>query len=754
MIKNVFSREDLLGFSRQQSRDKVAKTVKKKDLEEATNDGWEIQKRNKKTVRVTKPKKKSKLLESRVWTVLYRMGFAYMSGEGGALLDVSASDEESPKDQVDVVAVDEEVGLCVECKSRETPKKDPRFSEKLAKHAGKRKAFANAIRRHFPSDKKRHVGSVMFTWDFVLTENDEKRARESKVTLFDEYDLQYFEAIVKHLGPAARYQFLAEVLPGKTISGLSVRVPALRTKMGDFVCYTFSIRPEYLLKIGYVARRAKGKAIDVDAYQRMIKKSRLRDISQYISDDGIFPTNIVINIERRKHLQFDRGKQEADKSGALFGWLTLSPSYGAAWIIDGQHRLFAYSGHTRANTSYLNVLAFEGLKPSKQAQLFVDINSEQKRVKRSLLVELAADLKWDDPDEEERIAAVISKAGMALDEDLDSPLRGRVLLSDAKRTNTRCVSLTSLFTALNKPRFFIVGKRKGVTEYGPLWREDASDALCRTIKVVKSWLSVIADAAKEWWFMGAAEGGGLAMNNGVTVCINVLRSVLEHLRESSNLLMLDDRELVELLAPYAEALGKQFARKSADERLAFRQLQGADGQATGTRWCQEELNKAFPAFVPPGLEDWIQRQKANTNDQARRIIDWIELTLQENILSSLKEKYNETSTHWWFAGVPKNVRKKVDDRINESDGKAGTREQNFDLIHYREIIKQNWDVFGGVFAYGTGNKDKRTVWIAEVGTMRNTVKHPSRREFLSFDKLAQLQGYQDWLKTQFSRIAT
>lgn len=750
MIENIFTREELLGFSRKQSQDKVKKSVKKKDLQDALDDGWQFDKKNKKTVSVFKKKVRAKELESRVWTVLYRMGFEYMSGDGGAQLSISPDDDRSPKDQLDVVAIDGEVAVCVECKSYKSPKNDPRFPEKLARHAERRKKFAIAVRNLLPPEQKRHVGTVMFTWDLILRENDGKRAEEANVILFDEHDLQYFEALVKHLGPAARYQFLAEVFRGRVIAGLEVKVPALQTKMGDYICYSFSVKPEYLLKIGYVAHRAKGKAIDVDAYQRMIKKSRLKKIGAYISKGEIFPTNIVINIEEKRHIRFDRGKQHGDKTGAMFGWLTLSPSYGSAWIIDGQHRLFAYSGHDRSRSSYLNVLAFKGLPAHKHAQMFVDINSEQKRVKRSLLVELDATLKWDSPEDEKRIDAIISRVGMALDEDKDSPLRGRILPSDAKKTATRCVSLTSFTAALRKPGFFIAGKKKGVVDYGALWRPESNDALRRTLRVTKSWLRPISEAAREWWFLGAADGGGLAMNNGITVCINVLRSVLEHLerKHMSRLAMLDDDELVQLVTPYAGGIGNYLAKKSITERREFRDLQGADGQTTGTRESQEALQKIFPEFTPDGLQDWIERRKANYNEQAVKVIDSIETTLQEVILTKLKEEYTDAPDDWWFMGVPKSVRRKVDERINESNGKAGTREQNFDLIHYRSIIKENWAILGDMLGYETGNKDKRTEWIVQVGNMRNSVKHPSRREYLSLEKFNLLQSYNDWLEQQ------
>jgi DGQHR domain-containing protein len=618
----------------------------------------------------------------------------------------------------------------------------------LAKHTVLRKPFSTTVAKVFPGPTKRHIASVIFTWDVILTENDQLRAEEANVSLFDIADLEYFEALVKLLGPAARYQFLAEVFRGKKIDGLELRVPALRSKMGGFTYYTFSIRPEYLLKISYVAHRAKGKAIDLDAYQRMISKSRLKSIGEYISADGVFPTNIVINLEQERYLRFERGKQEGDDQGALFGWVTLSPTYGAAWIIDGQHRLFAYSGHPRAEKSFLSVLAFAGLSASKQAQLFVDINSEQRRVKRSLLVELDAVLKWDSEDVEKRIDAIISRAAMAMDEDPTSPLHDRLLPSDVQKNDLRCITLTSVTGALNKPGFFISGQKKGITEYGPLWRDQPRDAMLRTSRVVSGWLQPIRDAAREWWDLGMAEGGGLAMSNGVTICLNVLRSVLDFLAETTRPSLMSDDELVERITPFSKALGNYLARMSPDDRAAFRSLQGVNGQTTGTRMCQAAIQAEFPKFDPAGLKDYIERRKSNTNEQARSYIEKIEKTLQDVILESLKSEYSD-GDDWWFKGVPSGIRTKIAQRIEETGGRAGSREQNFDLVHYRDIIEFKWTLLGGLLGYGAkGDKRKKTEWIADVSTMRNTVMHPSRREYLSFDKVSQLAGYWEWLAKQ------
>ena len=487
----------------------------------------------------------------------------------------------------------------------------------------------------------------------------------------------------------------------------------------------------------------------------MISRGRLRKIAEYITDGGSFPTNIVINIREKRFAEFHRGEQKGDEESALFGWLMLRPAYGCAWIIDGQHRLFAYSGHERSGKAHLNVLAYEALSAAEQAQMFVDINSEQRKVKRSLLVELDANLKWNAAEEDDRIQAIISKAGLALDTDLDSPLRNRILLSDIKRTDHRCVSLTSISAALSRQGFFIVSRKKDITEYGPIWRPDSTMALKRSIFTVKAWFSSVASAAKDWWSLGAGDGGGLAMNNGVTICLNVLRSVMEHIGYAS-LRTLDNDDLALRLEPYAKSLGNYLARMSQDERQQFRQLQGSDGQIMGTRQCQEAIRKEFPNFSPPQLADWIESTKKNYNDQGRTIVESIETTLQKHVLQILKSEFDTAADSWWWEGVPKTVRKKVLDRMNESDGKTGEREQNFDLIHYREIIVANWEIFKDVFGFTSAgaSKEKQTSWIVETGEMRNIVMHPSRQQFLSPQKLSTLQRYAEWLKSRIQFIET
>ncbi len=719
------------------------------EVSNAIADGWSVQRQGTRSARVIRPKPLDVWLEDRVWTLLYRMGFTALSGERGATIRINSQDD-APTNQLDVVALDDEVALAVECKSALTPSRKATFQADLAKQGQLRDAFSRAVAGAFPQTPKRYVALAFFTENLLLGANDRKRAEENSQLLFDEIDLSYYEALTNQVGPAARYQFLAELLPGKRIPSLALRVPAVKARMGGYNCYTFAVSPEYLLKTAYISHRAKGRASDVNTYQRMMQKTRLRKIAAYISNNGIFPTNIVINLERSRGNKFDRAHQESENQDAEIGWLTLNPAYKSAWIIDGQHRLYAYSGHPKARRGMVSVLAFEGLPASVQARLFIDINAEQKSVKQTLLQELYSELHWDAADDEVRARAIISKAVLLLDQQVGGPLYQRILKSDSARTPTRCISLGSLFDGLAKTGiYFGLVKKGNVLQYGPLWAGENMATLARTVDVVSAWFRWISDRSNDWWDIGAGKpNGGLAMNDGVNICLDVLRSVFAHLdSRGHNLLDLDDHELVLLLQPFGEALGDHLGSLSGDQRQSFRELRGNQGKASGLRRCQLGMAERMPDFKPPGLDEWIELDRARTNERASATILRIEKLLQATVLAELKQEFGEDESEWWFKGIPKAVRKHVDDRINDDQGQRGGREENLDLIHYRDIATANWLLFQELLGYGKGSKDRKTGWIVDVNEIRKTAMHASRGAHapVTYEQLGRLEDYERWL---------
>ncbi|HKZ41255.1 MAG TPA: DGQHR domain-containing protein [Candidatus Hodarchaeales archaeon] len=751
MLDNIDIVDNLRGLARAKGRDYETKTVHPTIVEELLSKGWSEDKKHKMSVRLKRKKSHNAHLEDRVWSLLYRMGFGHLSGEGGATLLVNPKEADSPKTQIDVVGIDDEIAVAIECKSTEKPSRRPQFQEELGKHTLIRERFSNSVNKQYAAPFKRQVVLAMFISNISLSENDKARAKEANVMLFEEQDLNYYESLVSHLGPAAKYQFLADMLPGKPIPGLAIRVPAIKTKMGGSNCYTFSISPEYLLKISYVSHRSKGKASDVDTYQRMLRKSRLNQIRQYISNDGIFPTSIVVNLDG-KRLQFERIHQKTDpktdQGSGLLGWLDIRPAYKSAWIIDGQHRLFAYSGHEKAPNTRLSVLAFEGLLPSKQAELFIDINSKQKSVQRSLLQELYAELHWDAEEPKFRVRAIVSKAIHVLGADPESALYQRIQTADVAKDPTRCITFTSVHGAIDKPGFYIAKERHGnVLEYGPLWAGDNEATLKRTVYVLNNWLNTIRAGAFDWWNKGSGEGGGLAMNDGVATCVNMLRSVFQYLdKDGQKLVHLDNEDLFNCVKDYAGVLGDYFGSLSEEDRRRFRDLRGIQGQTTRRRRCEQAIRERFPSFNPPGLEEFLKLEKAQTNSKAKEIIDRIETTLQKVVLEELRRQFGSDESQWWMLGVPKLVRLKVTQRFEEDDGKRGGKEYYFDLIDYKQIALNNWELFESILAYAkTGNKDKRTSWMNVLNEKRKIVSHASSAVSLSLEDLSELQDYDKWL---------
>ena len=756
MLLNIAERETLTTLARLRARRYETKTVNKKLRDEYTTAGWIVERENlaSASVRVRRAKPDPVWFEDRVWTLLYRLGFQHLSKEGGAQLVIDPKGEATTKTQIDVVGVDEDVALAIECKTAISPTKKPQFQEDLAKHSQIREKFTISLKSALPSTIKRQPILAMFLQNIELSERNWVRAREARMLIFDDADLTYYESLEKHLGQAAKYQFLAECMPGRSIPGLEITVPAVRARMGGHNCYTFSISPEYLLKIAFVSHRAKGKASDVHTYQRMLSKGRLNRIREYIEDDGIFPTNIVINLEKGR-ATWDRSVQEensTDLDVGILGWLHIRPAYKSAWIIDGQHRLYAYSGLEQARRAKVAVLAFEGLPESQQAQLFIDINAKQKRVPQSLLQELFADLRWEADKIEERISAVISRAIQELDNDKDSPFHHRILASDDPKSFTRCISINSIFSSLEplKEGFYIVTKKHDeVLEYGPLWAGNNENSTHRTTQVLKNWFLMLSGPTFKWWEKGKGEGGGLAMNDPVIAFIRVLRSVFSFLQKGKlRLVSVSDNELVDLVKPYGIALGKYLGSMSEEDRRSFRDKRGIQGQTWRRRQCEKALRESFPAFNPEGLEEYLENEKAQTTQRAKEAIDQVERMLQRAIIDELKREYGPAEHEWWALGVPQKVRVKVSERQEQDDHKRGGREFYFDLIDYKYIAADDWSLFEKMLGFGKGSKDKRLAWLDYVNEKRKAVMHASAGIVLPAADLARLQEYEQWLKGQ------
>jgi DGQHR domain-containing protein len=177
-----------------------------------------------------------------------------------------------------------------------------------------------------------------------------------------------------------------------------------------------------LVRLSFVSRRDEDKEV---GYQRNLSKQRAAEIAHYLDkENGCVPNSILVNLE--SGAQYDRKK----------GILRIPDHPKAAWIIDGQHRMY---GLKQANTRFdLVVTAFLALDVPSQAKQFKTINSKQKGVPTSLLYDLL-DLTKDGTYVQQRG----HELAVRLNEDPESPWFQQIDLTGSGGgliTQTRVVS--------------------------------------------------------------------------------------------------------------------------------------------------------------------------------------------------------------------------------------------------------------------------------------------------------------------------
>lgn len=165
-----------------------------------------------------------------------------------------------------------------------------------------------------------------------------------------------------------------------------------------------------------MARRREG---DLNFYQRMISKSRLSQIAKYINKGMVFPNSIVVSLSKNCYSFTPIEVDNVDNTWQQYGTLTIKDQFDSCWVIDGQHRLFSHNYSTVPGRIF--VTAFANIPTEKQAEYFLDINREAKRVN--------ADLLWDilgtiSPESDEgRISLAVKKLRSTKDSFFENNVR-------------------------------------------------------------------------------------------------------------------------------------------------------------------------------------------------------------------------------------------------------------------------------------------------------------------------------------------
>lgn len=222
----------------------------------------------------------------------------------------------------------------------------------------------------------------------------------------------------------------------------------------------FLIKPSILLKMCHVLHRDKDNKNNMPAYQRFIKRDRLTAIRKFVNDGGYFPNSIVINIDVAKKLQFDLANLQCEESLTKLGLLHLPSQYHSAYVIDGQHRLYGYSETEYVDSNTIPVVAFVGLQPEEQVELFMQINENQKAVPKELRNVLNASMLLDSENLNSRRKALRLSIAQNLGEDRASPLFGRIIISENDDNPDASITMEAISEGLKKGGYLNIYKKK------------------------------------------------------------------------------------------------------------------------------------------------------------------------------------------------------------------------------------------------------------------------------------------------------
>ncbi|EPU1137711.1 DGQHR domain-containing protein, partial [Acinetobacter baumannii] len=174
--------------------------------------------------------------------------------------------------------------------------------------------------------------------------------------------------------------------------------------------YTFTMKVKDILKIYYVAVRGVDK--EDGAVQRVLSKSRINAIRDYILEGNNFFNSFILNWTDKNY------SPEIDIDTIK---LHLVPA--SAQVIDGQHRLAGLDAAYQLDESNtvgekeLVVTLCLGLSTKQAAEIFLNINTEQKPVPKSLMFDLFGEVVSD----EEHCINRATDIAKALNEDPLSP---------------------------------------------------------------------------------------------------------------------------------------------------------------------------------------------------------------------------------------------------------------------------------------------------------------------------------------------
>ena len=735
----------------------ISQKILAKDLPDYVDEGWEKSKefKNPKFVCVSKEKTVQEQFEDKIWILCASMGFTVLNQKSFYISYDFHND--SLKEEISVVAVDDETILIIKCFASENVT-EYSFAEDINSYSEKIGGIRKEVLKQYPGRKTKFIWA---TQNYISNRRDIALLDKAGMAFFSESTIEYYSELAKHLGSCSRYQLLGNLFANQEIKNMDDRVPAIQGKMGGYTYYSFSIEPERLLKIGYVLHRSEANQNMMPTYQRVIKKKRLQDVRGFINNGGYFPNSIIISIDTNgKGLTFDQSATRVDSTISRIGVLHIPKKYRSAYIIDGQHRLYGYSDSMYASSNTIPVVAFVDLERTEQIKLFMDINENQKAVPKSLRVTLNADMLWESTDFGEQRQALRSKIAQMLGEESTSPLHSRVVIGESESTSDRCITVEAIQAALKKCRFFdTYGKKNTLQKAGTFDCGDNQDTCDLFYPFIEKCMLYVREACIVEWDKGDRDSGMLTINRGIQAVIRVIDDIVNMLVDKGMIMPksqgLDD--MFGLIAYYLKPLTDYINALTLEQRKDLRGYFGGGADTRFWRAYQKAVADARPDFNPEGLEEYWQNETKIYNDETRSMLYEIKTKIKLLISERLEEYFGDS---WLIKGLPKAIytraKAEADEAIYEHVTNTG-EEVEIPIWDYVTLAECKHVILNGknlsLFFEDTfvrpeevnlvGGKEPKTDWILRLNSITNKLAKDSYS--VPVDEYSYVKSIHEWL---------
>tara|TARA_B100001093_G_scaffold519015_1_gene606018 strand:+ start:1550 stop:3865 length:2316 start_codon:yes stop_codon:yes gene_type:complete len=713
-------------------------------LMEALEEGWEEHKTLKTKRQMRKSKTHSLMWEHKVWNLLASFDFEWINDIHFGKFDLDGIH------QIDGFAYHEGIAIAIECKSKEKMGKQT-IRKHLLEMEGYRKRAEQKIKEEW--GQRTRIAWVLAHRNFIIPKADQKLAEDLGINLLKEGQINYFQDLFKRTGLVSQYQLLAELFKDIEIPELGVNVPAIKTKIGDHEAFIFAIHPSKLLPISYISHMGNQSVEDINAFQRMVVKGRLKQITSFIKDsNGFFPNSLLLNIDsRNKGANFMKMTGE---DGVEFGSLKLPRFYKSAWVIDGQHRLLAFAETPQKDTLLVPVIAFHDLKPHIQSNMFVTINNKQKRVPQNIIIELDSSLKWGSPNVKEMIQALNARTMMNLNKKDESSLRGLIALTGENKKG-KPFTTNTIVTAIRKLGLF--GKEeKGAHSHGEFWiaNSDPEKARVESVElvyeVISGYFEIFEDKCTNWNKHLLKEEGAFTMTNqGISALLLVLGDLVNEYCSKNNIHPRDYNsvEILKWIENWTSEMINYINDCDINKLINLRSRYGLQGQTEIKYILEGEIHKKCPDFNPKGLEEELNKLSDQWMNLADSMVDKMEESIASNVISILKENYGENENQWFYGeGIPQNTQKKVATKRIEN---GSTLEASFDILDWHSVVsaKQNYqEITAPIYSLkgypnpGDSGREKTLSWFIYLNNIRKKVKHKvgkrvSEKEYLELKQI-------------------